>query len=422
MAQTKRIVPEPAAPDTLPDDFSDWDGGNATATLPADSKVHDAQSAAHPARERAQTSVKTMPTQRSVESVKEAPSRPAQDNDSDVDAFLKRLNETNVAPAPPRRQERDDTTRYKPATSQSAAAPRVPAAPVRQEPPQAAPKPPSPKPADVEQELLEVFRTGYKEVGKEENEGESKTRWGLIGGIAAGVVVVGLAVGIPLTLRGRSVSAPRPTATSAQALGNDESTSELKPSPASPVNASTAKPSQQQKTLEQQQATATDTSANQAAPVSSDMMTQQLSAGSQLPQSARQKTPDAAPPPSGFGVAGMEATSDNGAIGNVFKSQSKIVVGPSSVKVSAGVEGGMLIRKTPPEYPSIAKTARVSGTVVLAATITKTGRVSNLQVISGPSMLRQAAMDAVRNWMYKPYLLNNQPTEVQTTINVDFNL
>jgi periplasmic protein TonB len=422
MAQTKRIVPEPAAPETLPDDFSDWDGGNASATLPADSKSHDALSAAHPpVKERAQTTVKVMPTQRSVESVKEAPARPAQDNDSDVDAFLKRLNEVNVAPAQPRRQERDDAARYKPATSQSAsAAPTLPVAPVRQEPP--APKPPAPKPADVEQELLEVFRTGYKEVDKEEPEGGTKKRWGLIGGIAAGVVAIGLAIGIPLSLRGKNVTPPRPADTPSQTVVTDESASALKPSPSSPANATTAKPSQQPKPVDQQQATPTTTSANQAAPVSSDLMTQQLNAGSQLPQAARQKTSEAAPPPSGFGVAGMEAASDNGAIGNVFKSQSKIVVGPSSVKVSAGVAGGMLIRKTPPEYPSIAKTARVSGTVVLAATITKTGRVSNLQVISGPPMLRQAAMDAVRNWMYKPYLLNNQPTEVQTTINVDFNL
>jgi protein TonB len=60
--------------------------------------------------------------------------------------------------------------------------------------------------------------------------------------------------------------------------------------------------------------------------------------------------------------------------------------------------------------------------VVLAATITKTGAVQNLQVVSGPPMLRQSALDAVRNWLYKPYLLNNQPTEVQTTIAVDFSL
>jgi protein TonB len=86
------------------------------------------------------------------------------------------------------------------------------------------------------------------------------------------------------------------------------------------------------------------------------------------------------------------------------------------------VAGGLLIRKVNPVFPSIAKTARVSGKVVLAATISKSGFVTNLQVVSGPPMLRQAAMDAVKNWVYKPYLLNNQPTEVQTTVSVDFSL
>ncbi len=116
----------------------------------------------------------------------------------------------------------------------------------------------------------------------------------------------------------------------------------------------------------------------------------------------------------------MDGLSDTSAVGSAFKSEPKLKLAP--VTVSAGVAGGLLVRRVAPQYPSIAKTARVSGTVVLAATISKSGFVSNLQVISGPPMLRQSAMDAVKGWVYKPYLLNNQPTEVQTTIQVDFNL
>ncbi len=71
-------------------------------------------------------------------------------------------------------------------------------------------------------------------------------------------------------------------------------------------------------------------------------------------------------------------------------------------------------------YPPIAKAARVSGTVVIQATISKTGTIENLRVISGPAMLQQAAMDAVRAWRYRPYLLNNEPVEVETTVNVIF--
>ena len=83
---------------------------------------------------------------------------------------------------------------------------------------------------------------------------------------------------------------------------------------------------------------------------------------------------------------------------------------------------GNLLDKTVPQYPAIAKAARIQGTVVLQATISKTGAIQNLRVISGPPMLQQAALDAVRSWRYKPYLLNGDPVEVETTVNVVFNL
>ena len=95
---------------------------------------------------------------------------------------------------------------------------------------------------------------------------------------------------------------------------------------------------------------------------------------------------------------------------------------PKKVNISAGVAQGMLLQKTTPVYPPIAKAARVSGTVVLQATISKSGTIENLRVISGPAMLQQAAMDAVKQWRYKPYLLNNEPVEVETTVNVIFSL
>jgi protein TonB len=82
----------------------------------------------------------------------------------------------------------------------------------------------------------------------------------------------------------------------------------------------------------------------------------------------------------------------------------------------------MLLLKTTPVYPPIAKAARVSGTVVLQATISKTGSIENLHIISGPAMLQQAALQAVRSWRYRPYLLNNEPVEVETTVNVIFSL
>ena len=92
------------------------------------------------------------------------------------------------------------------------------------------------------------------------------------------------------------------------------------------------------------------------------------------------------------------------------------------VLISRGVAEGMLLAKPSPIYPAIARAARVEGTVILQATISKTGSIEGLRVVSGHPMLRQAAIDAVQNWRYRPYLLNGDPVEVETTINVIFSL
>jgi protein TonB len=90
--------------------------------------------------------------------------------------------------------------------------------------------------------------------------------------------------------------------------------------------------------------------------------------------------------------------------------------------VSQGVMNGLLLFKALPIYPPIAVATRTEGTVVLAAIISKTGSIENLRVMSGPGMLQQSALDAVRRWRYRPYTLNGQPVEVETTVNVVFKL
>jgi len=96
--------------------------------------------------------------------------------------------------------------------------------------------------------------------------------------------------------------------------------------------------------------------------------------------------------------------------------------GRQKLSVSSRVMAGNLLERILPQYPAIAKAARIQGIVVLQATISRQGLIQNLRVISGPPMLQQAATDAVRLWRYKPYLLNDEPVEVETTINVVFNL
>ncbi len=95
---------------------------------------------------------------------------------------------------------------------------------------------------------------------------------------------------------------------------------------------------------------------------------------------------------------------------------------PKRVSVSSGVAAGLLLEPIRPIYPGIAKQARVQGTVVIEATISRDGTVENVRATSGPALLQGAALAAVRAARYKPFLLNGQPVEVETTIHVIFSL
>jgi len=132
-------------------------------------------------------------------------------------------------------------------------------------------------------------------------------------------------------------------------------------------------------------------------------------------------------PPPGMNVAELETDSGApGAIDKVFRGQEPkpiVHVAPKGpALVSSGVMAGQLIYKVTPVYPAIGRAVRVEGTVVLEAMISKTGTIENLRVASGPPMLQQAAIDAVKQWRYRPYLLDGQVVEVETTVNVVFKL
>ena len=93
---------------------------------------------------------------------------------------------------------------------------------------------------------------------------------------------------------------------------------------------------------------------------------------------------------------------------------------PTSLNVKA--DSLTAVNKVQPVYPEQAKKDRVTGSVILAATIGKAGTVEKLRVVSGPSPLQKAALDAVRQWTYRPFLLNGNPIEVKTNITVQFTL
>jgi protein TonB len=109
----------------------------------------------------------------------------------------------------------------------------------------------------------------------------------------------------------------------------------------------------------------------------------------------------------------------------VFASHPAVVVHPDiagPVRLSSVLVAGLALYKPSPPYPAIARAAGVQGTVVLQATISKDGTIENLRVVSGPVMLQQTALDTVKTWRYRPYLLNHLPVEVETTVNVVFTM
>ena len=93
-----------------------------------------------------------------------------------------------------------------------------------------------------------------------------------------------------------------------------------------------------------------------------------------------------------------------------------------SLNVSQGVSRGLLFKKVQPVYPRSALSMRIEGSVELMATISKTGDITRVQVLSGDSQLSKAATDAVKQWKYKPYLLNGEPVEIQTQVTINFKL
>lgn len=128
-------------------------------------------------------------------------------------------------------------------------------------------------------------------------------------------------------------------------------------------------------------------------------------------------------------VGGVPGGTLGGVVGGILNSVPKPRVTlqsapptPQRVVISQGVTEGMLLSKVQPVYPPIAVAARTEGIVTLKAIIAKDGTIKNLQVLSGHPMLVPAAIDAVQRWRYRPYLLNGEPVEVETTIQVIFTL
>ncbi len=162
----------------------------------------------------------------------------------------------------------------------------------------------------------------------------------------------------------------------------------------------------------------------------SEIVNNQLRTPSKIPKKIEKVVEDEAPPPASSGViggvvGGVPGGTTGGVIGGLVTSTAPPPsvakpVGPK--KVSSGVMEGNLLKRIDPPYPSMAKIAHIQGDVVLQATISKQGTIENLRGVSGHPILIQAAMEAVRQWRYRPYELNGEPVEVETTVTVRFHM
>jgi protein TonB len=166
--------------------------------------------------------------------------------------------------------------------------------------------------------------------------------------------------------------------------------------------------------------------------VQTDIVNGELRTPTKIPKKIEMIKEDEAPPPSmasagvvGGVPGGVPGGQMGGVIGGIISSTPVAVpkvAAPQRVRVSSGVQAGLLVNKPQPNYPPLARQARIQGKVLLQALISKDGSIENLQLISGHPMLAPAAIEAVKRWKYKPYLLNGEPVEVETTVEVNFTL
>ena len=171
--------------------------------------------------------------------------------------------------------------------------------------------------------------------------------------------------------------------------------------------------------------------------IQSDFQNGELRTPTRIPRAVQMIKEEEATPPSlstggvvGGVPGGIPGGQLGGVIGGIVSATSSLSAvpklalpaPPKRVRISQGVTEGRILQRVEPQYPQIAKAARIQGQVVLTAIISKGGEIENLVLVSGHPMLVPAAIKAVQQWRYRPYLLDGEPVEVETTITVVFEL
>ena len=156
----------------------------------------------------------------------------------------------------------------------------------------------------------------------------------------------------------------------------------------------------------------------------------ELRTPTRIPRKVEMIKEEEAPPPMAAGVVGgvpggIPGGQLNGVIGGIISATANapmVAPIPKRIRISQGVIQGQCIHRVEPVYPKLALSARVQGAVLLKAIISKTGEVTELELVSGHPILVPAALAAVKQWRYRPYLLNGEAVEVETNITVNFNI
>ena len=374
---------------TLPADFGEWDSGAPPATLPDDFFDSDAPSESAPAKAVA------LPAE--VEERAEAVSSKRERAAAEARRRAEAKAEAE-AEAKARKQAEADARAEANAKKQAEAEARAEAIARKQ----------AEAEARAEAKARKQARAEAKDEYEEEGKGKTKM-------VIIAIIVLALLGGGGFYAYNLRKPAPKPVVTEQTVAQPVESASlgqagKPKPGP-TPATATPTPAAETAQTATTQEPT--------TAPVQSAAKEAQLKATSRLAQGMKPAADTSAPPPTG----GISMDMGNTTASNPFgaKPGPKVTAAaPKVINVSGSVMAGRAVSRPSPVYPSFARTARVEGTVVLHANISKAGTIENLSVISGPQMLRQAALDAVKNWRYKPYLLDNEPVEVETTVNVIF--
>jgi periplasmic protein TonB len=181
---------------------------------------------------------------------------------------------------------------------------------------------------------------------------------------------------------------------------------------------------------------AAETVAKVVRQIRSDLLTSgQLRAPGRIPEKVQMIREEEAPPPLaamggvvGGVPGGIPGGQLGGVIGGIISQTSNLTAVPKlaipalpkRIRVSQGVTKGLLIQKIEPKYPLLAMQARIQGQVLLIAIIGKDGNIKQLSLVSGHPVLVPAAIEAVRQWHYRPFLLNGEPVEVETSVTVTF--